>query len=78
MLRHCRLRNASAISQAVHGLFSVASQALEYRPTGRVSEGFEDVFRYGLHPETITLWLWVCQARPLSLQWYFLWGVHPA
>ena len=31
------------------GLFPVAGQALEDRPTGRVGEGLENIVRHGLH-----------------------------
>lgn len=54
MLRHSRLRYAGAISQGVNCLFPVARQALKYRPTSRVGEGFEDIVRYGLHSRSIT------------------------
>jgi hypothetical protein len=43
------LRNAGMIGQGMHRLFPVTGQTLEDRPTGCVSEGFENVVRHSLH-----------------------------
>jgi len=72
VLRHRRLRYASAIGQGVHGLFSVAGEALEDRPAGGVGEGFENVVRYGLHSGIITVWLLIVKTPVPPL-----WGAHP-
>jgi hypothetical protein len=62
MLGNGRLRNASAVRQGVDGLFPIAGQALEDRPTSRIGKGSEDIVRYSWHGQTITLQLWIRQA----------------
>jgi hypothetical protein len=63
VLRHCRLRYASAIRQDVNCLLAVAGQALEDRPAGWIGQSLKDICRCRLHVRTITIWLWVVKSE---------------
>ncbi len=43
----------------MNGLFALTGQPLEERPTGWVSQGFENMVSYDMHSQIITIQLWI-------------------
>src|ERR1700678_620302 len=70
MFRYRRLRDAGIVGQQPHRHFPFSAQPLEDCAAGRVGKGLEKIVGYGLHIETITIRLLVCQAEKRSLNSY--------